>query len=102
MPKPTSGPDELRADLALAIERGEFRLEYQPVVRLGGGQVAGAEALIRWRHPARGVVPPGQFIPVAEKSGLIVALGRSLTLKSTSTMSAEPATGVVSKSTVSR
>ena len=75
MAKPTNGPDELRADLALAIERGEFRLEYQPVVRLGGGQVAGAEALIRWRHPRRGTIPPNDFLPIAEESGLIDGIG---------------------------
>jgi EAL domain-containing protein (putative c-di-GMP-specific phosphodiesterase class I) len=75
MPKSTSGPDELRADLALAIERGEFRLEYQPVVRLGGGQVAGAEALIRWRHPRRGTIPPNDFLPIAEEAGLIGGIG---------------------------
>ena len=75
MAKPTSGPDELRADLAVAIERGEFRLEYQPVVRLGGGQVAGAEALIRWRHPRRGTIPPNDFLPIAEESGLIDGIG---------------------------
>ena len=75
MAKPANGPDELRADLALAIERGEFRLEYQPVVRLGGGQVAGAEALIRWRHPRRGTIPPNDFLPIAEESGLIDVIG---------------------------
>jgi EAL domain-containing protein (putative c-di-GMP-specific phosphodiesterase class I) len=58
-----------------AIERGEFRLEFQPVVRLGGGQVAGAEALIRWRHPRRGTIAPNDFLPLAEQSGLIDPIG---------------------------
>ncbi len=71
MAKPRGGPDELQADLVGAIERGEFRLEFQPVVRLGGGQVAGAEALVRWRHPRRGTIPPAEFLPLAEAAGLI-------------------------------
>src|SRR3954468_12803961 len=74
MPKP-GGVHELREDLAAAIERGEFRLEFQPVVRLGGGQVAGAEALVRWRHPRRGTIPPNEFLPLAEQAGLIDGIG---------------------------
>jgi EAL domain-containing protein (putative c-di-GMP-specific phosphodiesterase class I) len=74
MAKP-GGVDELRDDLASAIERGEFRLEFQPVVRLGGGQVAGAEALVRWRHPRRGTIAPNEFLPLAEESGLIDGIG---------------------------
>jgi EAL domain-containing protein (putative c-di-GMP-specific phosphodiesterase class I) len=74
MAKP-GGPDELRADLDGAIERGEFRLEFQPVVRLGGGQVAGAEALVRWRHPRRGTIAPNEFLPLAEQAGLIDGIG---------------------------
>ena len=68
-------PEELRNDLATAIERGEFRLEFQPVVRLGGGQVAGAEALVRWRHPRRGTIAPTEFLPLAEEAGLIDGIG---------------------------
>jgi EAL domain-containing protein (putative c-di-GMP-specific phosphodiesterase class I) len=75
MAKQTAGRDDLRADLEGAIERGEFRLEYQPVVRLGGGTVAGAEALLRWRHPQRGTIAPNDFIPVAEEAGLIDSIG---------------------------
>src|SRR3954468_14172549 len=75
MAKPSGGNDELRADLAGAIERGEFRLEFQPVVRLGGGQGAGAEALIRWRHPRRGTIAPNEFLPLAEQAGLIDGIG---------------------------
>src|SRR5918998_4644612 len=67
--------DELLEELSRALERGEFRLEYQPVVRLGSGTVAGAEALIRWRHPRRGTLAPGDFLPLAERSGLIGPIG---------------------------
>ena len=76
MARQTAGPQELADDLAGAIERREFRLEFQPIVRLGGGAVAGAEALLRWRHPRRGTIPPNDFLPLAETSGLIEAIGR--------------------------
>ncbi len=75
MSKQRSGDEDLLADLQSGIERGEFRLEYQPVVRLGGGVVAGAEALVRWRHPRRGTIPPSDFLPLAESSGLIDQIG---------------------------
>ena len=75
MPAQRSTPDDLLADLQKGIERGEFRLEYQPVVRLGGGVVAGAEALVRWRHPRRGTIPPSEFLPLAESAGLIDGIG---------------------------
>ena len=67
---------ELRAELQHAIEARQFELHFQPVVRLRDGGVAGLEALVRWHHPTRGLIQPGQFIPLAEEMGLIVDLGR--------------------------
>ncbi|SFV38034.1 PAS domain S-box-containing protein/diguanylate cyclase (GGDEF) domain-containing protein [Devosia crocina] len=66
---------ELEMDLRAALVRGEFELHYQPVVAVESGEVSAFEALLRWRHPTRGMVPPDRFIPVAEQVGLIVPIG---------------------------
>ncbi|MGC2557576.1 MAG: EAL domain-containing protein [Terriglobales bacterium] len=65
----------IEESLRRALERQEFALHYQPKVNLKTGQITGAEALLRWTHPVRGLVPPGQFIPVAEDCGLILPIG---------------------------
>lgn len=66
----------LERDLHRAVEREEFQAFYQPVLSLADGRLEGFEALVRWNHPDYGIVPPGQFIPLAEDTGLIQSLGR--------------------------
>jgi diguanylate cyclase len=65
----------LEGSLRRAIERQEFLLHYQPKVNLDTGEITGAEALIRWQQPDRGLVPPSQFVPIAEDCGLILPIG---------------------------
>ena len=67
---------QTEADLRGALARDEFDLHYQPIVRLPDGSIAALEGLVRWRHPTRGLLPPGVFISIAEETGAIVDLGR--------------------------
>ncbi|AWN16757.1 bifunctional diguanylate cyclase/phosphodiesterase [Salinisphaera sp. LB1] len=66
---------QLETELRQAVARQEFFLEYQPLIRPADGEVGGAEALLRWCHPTRGIVPPGEFIAALEQTGLIVEVG---------------------------
>lgn len=66
----------IETDLRHAVERSEFKVLYQPIVELDGGAVSEFEALIRWRHPEKGLVAPSEFIEVAEETGMIVSMGR--------------------------
>ncbi len=65
----------LQRDLRIAVERGEFEMHYQPKISAGRSVITGVEALVRWRHPERGLLGPALFIPIAEKCGVIGALG---------------------------
>lgn len=65
---------QMETDFRLAFERGEFLLHYQPIVELATGKLVCAEALVRWRHPKRGLLPPSAFLPIAEETGLITDL----------------------------
>ena len=73
---------DLESDLRAAVESRSFEIEYQPIVILHSRRIAGVEALLRWRHPSRGDIPPSTFLPVADDLGLSSALGRWVLLES--------------------
>ena len=66
---------DIERELRLAMERGELLMHYQPMVDITSGRVIGSEALVRWAHPTRGLLPPGSFLPVAERTGQVVEIG---------------------------
>jgi predicted signal transduction protein with EAL and GGDEF domain len=74
----------IELDMRAAVRNGEFELHYQPIVRVESGEVTAFEALVRWRHPQRGMIPPADFIPLAESTGLIVPLGEWILRKACS------------------
>jgi diguanylate cyclase (GGDEF)-like protein len=81
--EPSMGTDvlerlQLESELRRAVERGEFKVYYQTVVTLEGGRIGGAEALVRWEHPKRGLLLPKEFLSVAEETGLIVRIGEGV------------------------
>ncbi|WP_432498935.1 sensor domain-containing phosphodiesterase [Kineococcus gypseus] len=90
-----AGRDLLTEGLRLrrAVDDGELRVHYQPVADLRTGRVAAVEALVRWEHPTEGLQPPGRFVPVAEASGLVVALGRYVLTESCRQVAAWRAAG---------
>ncbi len=67
---------QLETDLRRAVERGEFRIAYQPIIALGTRRLMGFEALLRWQHPTRGLVSPAEFLEVADETGLMLPIGR--------------------------
>ncbi len=69
---------QLKSDLQRALDDGEFTLRYQPIMDLARGDMAGMEALVRWEHPVRGTIPPLEFVPLLEDTGMIVPVGRHI------------------------
>jgi diguanylate cyclase (GGDEF)-like protein/PAS domain S-box-containing protein len=86
--------------LPAALEHGELFLEYQPIVDLSNGTTYGMEALVRWNHPVRGLLGPGEFVPLAEETGVIVALGRWVLRRAVEDAAAWPPTPDGSRVTV--
>ena len=78
MSQETQARVEMERELRLAIERNELNVYYQPIVDIRTMQLAGAEALLRWNHPEKGMISPGLFMPVAEETGLIIQVGKSV------------------------
>jgi diguanylate cyclase (GGDEF)-like protein/PAS domain S-box-containing protein len=76
MEAPAIKRSSIESELRNALDKGELELFYQPTIDLETGAIRGAEALMRWRHPEKGLIPPDQFIPAAEASGLIIPMGR--------------------------
>jgi diguanylate cyclase (GGDEF)-like protein len=74
----------IELDMRAAVRNGEFELDYQPIMRAESGEITGFEALVRWRHPHRGLISPADFIPLAESTGLIVPLGEWILRKACS------------------
>jgi diguanylate cyclase (GGDEF)-like protein/PAS domain S-box-containing protein len=87
----TTAALEIETDLHRAVDRHQLFLRYQPVVELTTGHVLGAEALVRWQHPQRGLLNPDQFLPAAEASGLVVAIGREMLDLAAGALAAVPA-----------
>jgi diguanylate cyclase (GGDEF)-like protein/PAS domain S-box-containing protein len=79
---------ELGAELQRAVDEGQFELHFQPIVALDTAAVTGAEALVRWRHPERGLLAPAHFLPLAEQTGMIVPIGRQVLADACRTLAA--------------
>ncbi|HUF06631.1 MAG TPA: EAL domain-containing protein [Candidatus Binatia bacterium] len=89
---------ELGAELQLAVDLGQLRLVYQPIIAFDTGRIAGFEALVRWQHPERGVVVPGEFIEIAEENGAILPIGRWVLREACERAVAWQTAGIVSDS----
>ena len=81
----------LELELREAVDKEQFEVHYQPIVDIKSHQVAGYEALVRWRHPERGIVPPSEFIPLAEETGLVVPIGSRVLRTACAEMARRPA-----------